>query len=116
MTSFIPRSVFPALESLPRSYYLGHHHAGLQKMKTRCSSVDLILECRDYRIPITSKNPLFEDIFAERERIIVYTKTDLGVDKHYRATVSLPFAHSRLRFVVSKPNFSYIDKATHREP
>ncbi|KAL8852687.1 MAG: hypothetical protein Q9221_002447 [Calogaya cf. arnoldii] len=77
-TTFIPRKVFPALNSLPRSYFLGHHKAGLDKMKTMLSHIDLVIECRDYRIPLTSCNPLFEENLAGRERLIVYTKKDLG--------------------------------------
>ena len=76
--SFIPRTSFPTLESLPRSYYLGHHAAGLAKMRTMLSQIDLIIECRDYRIPLTSRNPMFEESLAGRERILVYTKKDLG--------------------------------------
>jgi ribosome biogenesis GTPase A len=79
-TSFIPRAVFPALNNLPRSYYLGHHAKGLAQMKRMLASVDLIIECRDYRVPLTSRNPLFEETLAGRPRVIVYTKRDLGVE------------------------------------
>src|ERR1700753_2963933 len=75
---FIPRAVFPTLESLPRSYFLGHHRKGLSKMKTLLSTTDLVIECRDYRVPLTSRNPLFEESLAGRERLVVYTKRDLG--------------------------------------
>ena len=78
MAQFVPRATFSAQLSLPRSYYLGHHAAGLAKMKTMLSSTDLIIECRDYRIPLTSRNPLFEQALAGRERLVVYTKRDLG--------------------------------------
>jgi hypothetical protein len=57
---------------------LGHHAAGLSKMRTLLNQIDLIVECRDYRIPLTSRNPMFEDALKEKERIIVYTKKDLG--------------------------------------
>lgn len=76
--SFVPRAAFPTLTSLPRSYYLGHHAAGLSKMRTLLNQIDLIIECRDYRIPLSSRNPMFEDVLSERERIIVYSKKDLG--------------------------------------
>ncbi|KAF2819444.1 mitochondrial GTPase-like protein [Ophiobolus disseminans] len=76
--SFIPRHAFPPLPSLPRSYFLGHHKAGLAKMKTLLSSIDLVLECRDYRVPLTSRNPLFEKALEGTQRIVVYTKRDLG--------------------------------------
>jgi mitochondrial GTPase 1 len=80
MTSFVPRAAFPALDSLPRSYYLGHHAAGLAKMKTMLNQIDFVIECRDYRIPLTSRNPQFEEVLSGwgRERIVVYTKTDLA--------------------------------------
>jgi ribosome biogenesis GTPase A len=76
--SFIPRHVFPPLPSLPRSYFLGHHKSGLAKMKTLLTSIDLVVECRDYRVPLTSRNPLFEHALEGTPRIVVYTKRDLG--------------------------------------
>jgi len=80
MASFIPRTAFPTLDSLPRSYYLGHHAAGLSKMRTMLSQIDLVIECRDYRIPLTSRNPMFEEALRGRERVVVYTKKDLGTN------------------------------------
>lgn len=76
--TFIPRTVFPRLDSLTKSYFLGHHRAGLTKMNSMLSQIDLIIECRDYRVPLTSRNPLFEHSLAGRERLVVYTKRDLG--------------------------------------
>jgi ribosome biogenesis GTPase A len=76
--SFIPRHAFPPIPSLPRSYFLGHHKSGLQKMKSLLASIDLVVECRDYRVPLTSRNPLFESALEGKERVIVYTKRDLG--------------------------------------
>lgn len=78
MGTFVPRQVYPHLSSIPRSYYLGHHAAGLSKMKSMVAQIDLVIECRDYRTPIVSRNPLFEANLGERPRLIVYTKQDLG--------------------------------------
>ena len=47
-------------------------------MKTLVSQIDLVIECRDYRIPLVSRNPLFEETLGERPRLIVYMKQDLG--------------------------------------
>ena len=47
-------------------------------MRTMLSHIDLIIECRDYRVPLTSRNPLFEEELAGRERFTVYTKRDIG--------------------------------------
>jgi ribosome biogenesis GTPase A len=47
-------------------------------MKQLLTSIDLVIECRDYRVPLTSRNPLFEKALEGKERVIVYTKRDLG--------------------------------------
>ena len=78
MGAFVPRQMYLHLGSIPRSYYLGHHAAGLSKMKSMVSQIDLVIECRDYRTPLVSRNPLFEANLGERPRLIVYTKQDLG--------------------------------------
>jgi len=48
-------------------------------MKSMLSQIDMVIECRDYRIPLTSRNPLLEDSLQGIFRLIVYTKRDLGV-------------------------------------
>lgn len=78
MAAFAPRRVYDHLSSIPRSYFLGHHASGLSKMKAMLASIDLVIECRDYRTPLVSRNPLFEHNLGERPRLIVYTKQDLG--------------------------------------
>ncbi|KAK5078177.1 Mitochondrial GTPase 1 [Lithohypha guttulata] len=78
MAIFVPRQAYDHLSSIPRSYFLGHHAAGLSKMKGLLASIDLVVECRDYRTPLVSRNPLFEQNLGERPRLIVYTKQDLG--------------------------------------
>ncbi|EGS22862.1 mitochondrial GTPase 1-like protein [Thermochaetoides thermophila DSM 1495] len=82
---FTPRTHYEVSLNIPRSYYLGHHHAGLNKMRQSLTNVGLIIECRDFRLPITSWNPLIEQSLGcaaeeERARIIVYTKRDLAPD------------------------------------
>ncbi|KAK4175686.1 putative mitochondrial GTPase 1 [Triangularia setosa] len=83
-TGFIPRDRFEISASLPRSYFLGHHNAALTRMRQSLSNVGLILEVRDFRVPISSWNPLLEQSLSStsagvpRSRIIVYTKRDLA--------------------------------------
>lgn len=102
--SFVPRSEFKPTESLPRSYFLGHHAAGLEKMKSKLSSINLVIECRDYRIPITSRNPLFEQSLEGKDRIIVYTKRDLGSkDEETDTLVRLTYPFSLLQLVDVEP-------------
>lgn len=74
---FQPRLTF-SLPSLPRSYFLGHHAAFLTRLSHLLPTIDLVIECRDYRVPLCSRNPLFEQHIGKRPRLIVYTKKDLG--------------------------------------
>ncbi|OAX83483.1 hypothetical protein ACJ72_02153 [Emergomyces africanus] len=69
-STFVPRAAFPAIDSIPRTYFLGHHKAGLENMKKMLSSIDQIIECRDFRIPATSINPMFEEALGEKPRWI----------------------------------------------
>ncbi|KAH6855067.1 hypothetical protein B0I37DRAFT_363816 [Chaetomium sp. MPI-CAGE-AT-0009] len=83
--AFQPRQTYDVSPNIPRSFFLGHHNAGLARMRQTLSTVGLIIECRDFRVPITSWNPLLEQSLAgsspaERARIIVYTHRDLGPD------------------------------------
>ncbi|GAB1311815.1 Mitochondrial GTPase 1 [Madurella fahalii] len=99
---FQPRQTFEVSTSINRSYFLGHHHAGLARMRQSLSNVGLIIECRDYRVPISSWNPLLEQSLATsssgepRARIIVYTKHDLGpADSSPRIIRTLRSFHTR---------------------
>ncbi|KAK1768711.1 P-loop containing nucleoside triphosphate hydrolase protein [Phialemonium atrogriseum] len=85
LPAFQPRLIFEASPDITRSYFLGHHQAALSRMRSTLSNVGLIIECRDFRVPLTSWNPLLERSLAasaspaaDRARIIVYTKRDLG--------------------------------------
>jgi ribosome biogenesis GTPase A len=82
---FVPRDSFPVSQQIVRSYFLGHHHSTLEKMRRTISTVSLIIEVRDARVPITAWNPLLEKTLSatnspDRSRIIVYTKRDLIPD------------------------------------
>ena len=60
-------------------------------MKTMLSHIDYVVECRDYRAPVTSVNPMFEEALGKTRRLVVYTKRDLGSgpDLSMRRKVSL---------------------------
>lgn len=76
--TFVPRSKFEVSQSIIRSYFLGHHASALATMRKTLTNISLIIECRDSRVPLTSTNPLLENSLAGRDRIIVYTKSDLA--------------------------------------
>ncbi|KAK4050531.1 Mitochondrial GTPase 1 [Microbotryomycetes sp. JL221] len=101
MTSTIRPFVFP---SLPATWYIGHMSRAMREMQqlVKSQQVDLIIETRDARLPLTSINPAFErmvnfagqpqrslvDIGGTKsnlptfqpfaKRLIVYNKADLA--------------------------------------
>ncbi|KAF7725521.1 Mitochondrial GTPase [Apophysomyces ossiformis] len=51
---------------------------GLRLISERLNSVDLVIEVRDARIPLSSVNPNFEKVVGRKPRMIVYNKFDLA--------------------------------------
>ncbi|KAI8080273.1 P-loop containing nucleoside triphosphate hydrolase protein [Gilbertella persicaria] len=51
---------------------------GLRLISERLNSIDLVVEVRDARIPLSSVNPNFEKVVGKRPRLIVYNKFDLA--------------------------------------
>ncbi|KAK5990983.1 Mitochondrial GTPase 1 [Cladobotryum mycophilum] len=80
MGPFLPRMSFGIPSSIPKTYFLGHHHAGANKIKSILSSISVVLECRDFRLPLSTRNPKLEQSIAGCQRLIIYTKSDLGSD------------------------------------
>ncbi|POW06232.1 hypothetical protein PSTT_09113 [Puccinia striiformis] len=80
---------FPSI--LP-TWHLGHMVKAIRDMKQRMKAVDVVIETRDARLPLTSINPIFEEILhsqlsnktptststSEPIRLIVYNKKDLA--------------------------------------
>jgi ribosome biogenesis GTPase A len=60
---------------------------GVRKIRENLSQVDLVLEVRDARLPLTSINPAFEELFGTdrglkpkngKRRLVVYNRRDLA--------------------------------------
>lgn len=86
---FVPRASFALPASIPKTYFAGHHAAGVGAIKALLPTVSLVLECRDARLPLSTHNPLLERLVAGRERLVVYTKADLVADAGPRAARAL---------------------------
>lgn len=79
--SFIPRRIFPNY-SLPLSNFKGHHQKALTKFGHLAPQIDLVLEVRDARAPVSTTNILFDRVLSRKEKIILYTKKDLSILKN----------------------------------
>ena len=64
------------------TWFPGHMHATIKQMREKISNkIDIVIEVRDSRIPASCINPLFEEMFETKRRIIVYNKQDLAGTK-----------------------------------
>ncbi|KAJ2588041.1 Mitochondrial GTPase 1 [Coemansia sp. RSA 1722] len=60
------------------NWFPGHMAKGIKQMQDQLRAVDLIVETRDARIPLSSINPQFERIIGGKTRLVVYNKADLA--------------------------------------
>lgn len=84
--AFVPRPRFPFPATAP-SWYIGHMHRAVRRIQETLNAIDLVLEVRDARLPLTSINPAFENLFGSdrglakksgKKRLIVYNRRDLA--------------------------------------
>ncbi|KAJ1648433.1 Mitochondrial GTPase 1 [Coemansia erecta] len=60
------------------NWFPGHMAKGIKQMQDQLRAVDLVVETRDARIPLSSINPQFERIIGGKSRLVVYNKADLA--------------------------------------
>nr|POF17107.1 mitochondrial gtpase 1 [Quercus suber] len=77
----LDRRLSSFLQLMMRNIHVRIHPSPCLPTTGLSTTIDLVIECRDYRIPLTSRNPMFEESLRGRQRVIVYTKRDLGADK-----------------------------------
>ncbi|KAJ3288406.1 transcription factor TFIIIC subunit tfc4 [Borealophlyctis nickersoniae] len=65
---------------------LREHCRALRQLRDGIHHIDVVVEVRDARIPLTSINPAFEEILGKRDRLVVYNKSDLA-NPHLRKNV-----------------------------
>lgn len=60
------------------NWYPGHMAKALRKMRESLRAVDFVIEVADARIPRSSRNPDFDELFRTKARVIVLNKADLA--------------------------------------
>ncbi|CAI5756028.1 unnamed protein product [Candida verbasci] len=75
---FIPRSIFPDY-NISLSHFKGHQQKALVKLGHLMPQIDLLLEIRDSRAPISTINQLFNKISPNKQKLILYSKKDLSI-------------------------------------
>ena len=62
--------------------YPGHMAKALRKVKENLRKVNIVLEIRDARVPLTSGNTSLHDVSGQKYRLIILNKADLAESEH----------------------------------
>lgn len=60
------------------NWYPGHMKKTRELIQENLKMVDLVIEVIDARIPVSSRNPIIDDLVKSKKRIIVLNKSDLS--------------------------------------
>ena len=71
-------------------WFPGHMTRAKREMQEKLKMVDMIIECRDARIPVSSENPLLLDLAKDKPRLIVLSKQDMA-DPHRNESLDASF-------------------------
>jgi Tfp pilus assembly major pilin PilA len=63
------------------NWFPGHMAKAVQTMAERLRDVQLVIEVRDARCPLSSANPLLDRVAAGRPRVVVLNKADLALGR-----------------------------------
>ena len=62
------------------NWYPGHMKKTRELIQENLKIVDLVIEVIDARIPVSSRNPIIDDLVKSKQRIVVLNKSDLSDD------------------------------------
>ncbi len=60
------------------NWYPGHMKKTRESIEAKLKNVDIVMELLDARVPISSKNPILDDILKDKTRLVILTKADLA--------------------------------------
>jgi ribosome biogenesis GTPase A len=59
-------------------WFPGHMAKARRQVEEKMKQVDLVFELLDARLPLSSRNPLIDEVVKEKPRVILLTKSDLA--------------------------------------
>lgn len=81
-----------------RSWFPGHMHKAQKRLAQEIQHVDVVLEMRDARLPVTSGNPALREMIGARKHVLLFNKASLAAPagvrrwrKHLEAAGGPPF-------------------------
>ena len=63
------------------NWYPGHMVKAQNAIKSALKLIDIVVEVLDARIPLSSRNPIIDELAGDKQRIIILTKADLADEK-----------------------------------
>ena len=60
------------------NWYPGHMKKTRELIQENLKAVDLVIELLDSRIPISSRNPIIDELVGDKRRIVLLGKSDLA--------------------------------------
>ncbi|MFC4617325.1 ribosome biogenesis GTPase YlqF [Camelliibacillus cellulosilyticus] len=63
---------------MPIQWYPGHMAKAKRQMEEKMKLIDVIIELVDARIPISSRNPMVDEIAGTKPRLLILNKSDLA--------------------------------------
>ena len=60
------------------NWFPGHMAKAIREMKEKMRLVDLVIELRDARIPVSSANPVVDEIIGNKPRLILLNKANIA--------------------------------------
>ncbi|WP_044642609.1 ribosome biogenesis GTPase YlqF [Risungbinella massiliensis] len=68
-------------------WFPGHMAKARRQVGEKLKQVDIVLELLDARAPLSSRNPMIEEVIAHKTRLILLTKADLADEKQTKAWI-----------------------------
>ncbi|MFC5712167.1 ribosome biogenesis GTPase YlqF [Thalassorhabdus alkalitolerans] len=62
-------------------WFPGHMAKARREVTEQLKRVDMVVELTDARIPLSSRNPMLDDVIGEKKRLVILTKSDLADEK-----------------------------------
>lgn len=62
-------------------WYPGHMAKAKREIGEKLKVIDIVIELVDARAPVSSKNPMFDEVIKNKPRLIVMTKKDMADEK-----------------------------------
>ena len=87
------------------NWYPGHMVKAQNEIKENLKLIDIVVEILDARIPLSSQNPIIEELAKNKARIVVLNKADLADDGKTRQWIKY-FEEKGVKTIVTNASLS----------